>query len=378
MAIRSGCPRGCVKGRKLSRRQFLRDVGAVALGALVTHCGPNPTAPTQVSDTVSSIKPKLVALSRTVNYDRDLVRKHLETMLDDIGGIGDVIKPGARVAIKVNLTGGSYFKAPAGVTAIESYMTHPEVVRALCELLLDAGAGKISIVEALFDDTSYVNFGYKAIAGNLNAELIDLNHEAPYTGFTSMQVGADAMIYESFTGNPVLEEIDVFVSVSKMKCHYEAGVTHTMKNLVGMVPVYNYRLDENHWWRSGLHGPANEVKKRLPKVIVDLNRARPVHISVIDGIMAAEGGEVPRGTFNPVSPGVLLAGKNSVSVDAVATAVMGFDPQAEAPNPPFLRGDNHLNMAAVLGLGTNRLDEISVIGETVDDVRFQFQPSLAS
>jgi uncharacterized protein (DUF362 family) len=257
-------------------------------------------------------------------------------------------------------------------------MTHPEIIRALCELLLDAGAGKLYVVEAIFDEASYGTYGYEDITPEFSAELIDLNKYAPFKGFTSLSVGSGAFIYEDFTGNPVLEEIDAFVSVSKMKCHYEAGVTHTMKNLVGMVPAHAYRLEENHWWRSGLHGRGDEVKKRLPKVIVDLNRARPISLAVIDGIMTAEGGEVPRGSFNPVTPGVLLVGKNSVATDAVATAVMGFDPQSEAPNTPFLRGDNHLNIAKNMGLGSNNLDEIKVVGETVEAVKYQFKPSTAS
>ena len=168
-------------------------------------------------------------------------------MLDSLGGISDVIQPGARVAVKVNLTGGSFFDTPPGVTAVESYMTHPEVVRVLCELLLDAGAGKLFIVEAVFDDASYGAYGYEDIAQELNADLIDLNQFAPYSGFAKMPVGSRAFIYEEFTGNPILEEIDAFVSVSKMKCHYEAGVTHSMKNLVGMVPAHAYRLEESHW-----------------------------------------------------------------------------------------------------------------------------------
>jgi uncharacterized protein (DUF362 family) len=355
-------------GHPLSRRQFITGMGAVVLGALTSHCGlwPSPSA----SDMLPT-----VALSKAKDYSRDLVRQRLETMLDNIGGIADVVQSGARVAVKVNLTGGSYFPAPPGVTAIESYMTHPEVVRALCELLLDAGAGKLFIVEAIYDEASFGTFGYADIASAINAQLIDLNQNAPYAGFTPLPVDSDAFIYDSFTCNPILEEIDAFVSVSKMKCHYEAGVTHSMKNLVGIVPVSAYRLEESHWWRSGLHGSGDAVKKRIPKIIIDLNRARPIHLAVIDGIMAAEGGEVPRGTFHPVTPGVLLAGKNSVATDAVATAVMGFDPQAEAPTPPFLRGDNHLNLAASMRLGTNLLEEINVIGETVEAVRFPFKPS---
>jgi uncharacterized protein (DUF362 family) len=79
--------------------------------------------------------------------------------------------------------------------------------------------------------------------------------------------------------------------------------------------------------------------------------------------------------FIPVQPGVLIAGKNPVATDAVATTVMGFDPPAEPPIPPFLRSDNYLNLAYEARLGTNRLEEIEVLGAAIDDVRYQFEPS---
>jgi hypothetical protein len=58
----------------------------------------------------------------------------------------------------------------------------------------------------------------------------------------------------------------------------------------------------------------------------------------------------------------------------VATAAMGYDPTIEPPNPPFLRSDNHLNLAYELGLGTNRLDEIEVVGPSIDDIKTKFEP----
>jgi hypothetical protein len=54
---------------------------------------------------------------------------------------------------------------------------------------------------------------------------------------------------------------------------------------------------------------------------------------------------------------------------------MGFEPTAEPPTPPFLRGDNYLKLAHELGLGTNRLEEIDVVGASIDDVHCEFQPS---
>jgi len=350
----------------ISRRRFLQGMGAVAAGLLVAGCQPKNLSGTSRSR---------VAIARAVSYDRDIVRQQVETLLDGIGGLDDLIGSGDRVAIKVNLTGGTYFEPPAGLSATESYLTHPEVVRALCELLRDAGARDLFIVEAVYDEESYHLFGYEKTAGAVDATLIDLNTPHPYGDFSSVPVGEGWFIYEDFFLNHILEEVDAFVSVAKMKCHFNCGVTHSMKNMIGLSPVSRYRLSEEHWWRSALHGLGDETKARLPRVIVDLNRARPIHLALIDGIKTAEGGEVPRGTFAPVQPGVLFAGKDPVATDAVATAAMEFDPTIEPPSAPFLRGDNYLNLARELGLGTNRLEEIEVVGTSIDHVRYEFEPS---
>jgi uncharacterized protein (DUF362 family) len=71
---------------------------------------------------------------------------------------------------------------------------------------------------------------------------------------------------------------------------------------------------------------------------------------------------------------VVIAGKNAVATDAVAAAAMGFDPAADYPAAPFLRGESHLNLAHGLGLGTNRLGEIGVVGAAIDEVRYPFNP----
>ena len=159
-----------------------------------------------------------------------------------------------------------------------------------------------------------------------------------------------------------------------MKCHFSVGVTHSMKNLVGLTPVEHYRTSPDHFWRSDLHGD-DYGPKRLPRAIIDLNRARPIHFALVDGIKAAEGGEVPRGSFKPVEPGMLIAGRNPVATDAVATAVMGFDPRTEYPAAPFLHGENYLNLASDLGLGSNDLEKIEVAGVPIEQVRFEFSPS---
>jgi uncharacterized protein (DUF362 family) len=161
-----------------------------------------------------------------------------------------------------------------------------------------------------------------------------------------------------------------------MKCHFSCGVTHAMKNLVGLLPLDYYRLRPDNTYRSSLHGLGDEFKTRLPRIVVDLNRARTIHLALIDGIKTVEGGEGPWLNISPIEPGVLIAGKDALATDAIATTVMGFDPTVEAPSSPFLQADNYLNLAVQAGLGTNRPDEIEVVGVPVEEVVTQFAPSV--
>ena len=71
-----------------------------------------------------------------------------------------MVSPGDCVAIKVNLTGGTGSARNTHLNPIDAYLTHPEVVRALGELVLDAGAREILIVEAVYEWNSYVVWGY--------------------------------------------------------------------------------------------------------------------------------------------------------------------------------------------------------------------------
>ena len=64
----------------------------------------------------------------------------------------------------------------------ETFWTHPEVLRAVCELVIDAGAAKITVVESIYDQQSYADYGYKAIVESVDATFVDLNNPAPYSG----------------------------------------------------------------------------------------------------------------------------------------------------------------------------------------------------
>ena len=313
-----------------------------------------------------------MALGQASSYDPDVIRHEIERMLESLGGLGKLVKPGARVGVKVNLTGGTWWDGEGKPLATEFFVTHPAVVGAVCELLLEAGAGKLTVMDGLGDETSFEKWGYVEMAKPLGIELLDLCKPDPYPGFGRLPVGPDSYVYSQFYCHPILSECDVFVSIGKMKCHSVAGVTLSLKNMVGIVPISEYRSDEQQNNRSALHGNS-QFDTRLPRVILDLVRARPIHLAIIDGVITADRGAGPWDPeLTQIRPGVLVASFDPVAADAVSTALMGFIPTALSGTLPFVHCENYLSLAHELGMGTNLLEEIGVTGPQIEDIKYPF------
>ncbi len=372
--------------RRVTRRTLLRAAGAATGAALVRHLLPDDVAEAMLSPAgfqggsnarQAADKPQ-VAIAQAESYDRDLIREQVFAMIEQLGGLEDVVKPGDKVAIKPNLTGGTLWERGLDVHPTESFVTHPAVTRALAEAALDAGAGEVFIVEAVYDMGSWVRWGNSDLARDLGLTLVDLNYENPYDEFYEQAV-PNWLIYERFIMNQVLREADVFMSVAKLKCHATAGITLSMKNLVGLIPARFYQLDPGHSNRSELHGTGRQGTLRIPSVVMDLVRARPIDFALIDGVLTAEGSEGPwNEDFSPKAAHVLIAGKDMVATDTVGAAVMGFDPAAASfAEPPFRFCLNHLQLAASLGLGSNRLADVEIVGADLDDVIVPFRPYAA-
>ena len=99
----------------------------------------------------------------------------------------------------------------------------------------------------------------------------------------------------------------------------------------------------------------------LGQKCADLLRVRQADLTFIDGIIAMEGQGPHAGT--PLEMNLLMAGTQTVAVDAVAAYVMGF----ETVEIPAVR------IAATEGLGERDMDRIEVVGTPVADVRTFFK-----
>jgi hypothetical protein len=110
--------------------------------------------------------------------------------------------------------------------------------------------------------------------------------------------------------------------------------------------------------------------------VADLVAARPIDLAIIDGIESIAGGEGPWIRSKPlrlVQPGVVIAGTNPVTSDAVATAVMGYNPRAQRGTLPFQTCDNTLLLAEQHGVGTADLNRIEVRGVPVAEALYRYE-----
>jgi uncharacterized protein (DUF362 family) len=319
----------------------------------------------------------MVALGKVEDYEPVRLRAELERMLDSLGGLGDIVRPGATVGIKVNLTGAYFQDGFTTPHPTEWFATNPAVAGALCELLLDAGAGKIYVMDAIGTAKRSVFdlWGYTDMVKAVGAEMVDLTWPDPYPDFADVPVGPNWFNHEAYKLHPLLPSLDTFVSIGKMKPHSFAGMTLSMKNLMGLTPLHVYNNFDGQTWRASLHGD-RQMDTRLPRTLVDLNRARPIHLALGDGVMTMEGGaDAWEEGVAQVKPGILLAGKNALAMDATGARLMGFDPAAASGSMPFLHCDNYLALARDLGLGTLEAAEIGLTGYRIEDLAYPFKPA---
>jgi uncharacterized protein (DUF362 family) len=341
-----------------------------------------------------------VAITRARAYGAEAAAA-LRQALDLLGGVGGLVR-GRTVAVKVNLTGWP-FRALFGRPAGETYVTHGDTALALARLLSEAGARRIRFLESqgvalpLEDVAAAAGWDVPALLAVPGVELENTRNLGYGSSYARLPVPDGGRVYSYFEVNRSYADTDVLVSLCKMKEHATAaGITLSMKNLFGITPNALYGAgapgEANLGYRGPMHGKAEGwtaplpgekpgfedqvVGVRVPRTIVDECLARPVHLAIVDGITTIRGGE---GWWNPgiapVDPGVIVAGFAALPTDAVATAVMGFDPRAPHFTRPFETRENHFLIAEQAGLGTADVSRIDVRGLRIADVVTPFRPA---
>jgi len=364
--------------------------GAYFAGPKIGRAANTPTAP--------------VAVARCKTYDPGELLPTMQKMFDQLGGLERLVK-NKTVAIKINLTGAPTYRV--GYLPLEdTHYTHPHVIAAAAHLMGKAGARRIRVLESPWSTAMPVeeyilqaNWEPRDILNAAsNVEFENTNYLGRGKKYSRMVVPYGGYLFPAFDLNHSYEECDVFVSIAKMKEHATAGITLSMKNCFGLTPCTIYGtgagVDEPTLIPKGgrnlIHAGDRQPSKsappekdprtpredtwRVPRTVVDLVSARPIHLAIVEGIKTMTGGEGPwmRWEVKGVAPGVIVAGTNPVTTDAVSMAVMGFDPMADRGTPPFESCDSTLRLAEDVGLGTRDLKRIEVIGTPIAQAMFDF------
>jgi uncharacterized protein (DUF362 family) len=139
------------------------------------------------------------------------------------------------------------------------------------------------------------------------------------------------------------------VHLPTVKCHIYTTTTGAMKNAFG--GLLNTKRHYTHSWIHATLVDLLAIQKEIHSGL----------FAVMDGTTAGDG-PGPR-TMRPVIKNVMLASEDQVAIDAVAAAMMGFDPMSLE----FIR------LAHEQGLGKGKREEIEVVGDVeLADERWGF------
>ena len=264
--------------------------------------------------------------------------------VDLIGGMGRFVKKGDRVTLKPNL---AYPYAPPATT-------DPRVTKAVAQLALDAGASRVLIG----DSAAYSCKKILGVGRWTNQDVIDKTGHAKVAEETGAQIVdfdegefvmtdiPDGVILQEAPIAKAMLDTDVVINIPALKMHFETFVTLGLKNYHGILPDH-YKVQ----WH----------KDEIMQKIVDLHKVVKTHLTILDGLVGMEG-LGPR-CGSPVEMNLIAASADVVSLDAVATELMGVDAWKV----------DSTRIAHTQGIGNGKMENIEVVGEKIADVKKDFE-----
>lgn len=237
-----------------------------------------------------------------------------------LGGIERYVRPGALVAIKVNM----FTRA----VPESGKVTHPAVVLEVARLCHACGARVVVIEQSPHYDLIFK--GYEEIARY--AELVSLDTaEHRHISLSGARTLAHQVPWPT-----IVDACDVFINIPGLRTHALTKFSNGMKNLMGLMPDMATRYVHQY----GLDGS-----------ICDLNYRRPSDLVITDAVYTLEGNFPSEGT--PVRTDLITVADNVVAADLVGTRIVGQDP-AEV---------FHLQEAIARRMGPANLDAIELVGD---------------
>lgn len=149
--------------------------------------------------------------------------------------------------------------------------------------------------------------GYTTMAQALDIQLVDLNEEP----LIALRDERCERWPEMFLPEIALNSF--LLSVPVLKAHSLAGVTLTMKNMMGLAPPAHFQQGGG-WKKSAFH-------LKIQDAVADLNRYRTPDFTLLDATVGMAQAHLGGPTCDPPLQ-LLIAGQDPVAIDAYGTQLL--------------------------------------------------------
>jgi uncharacterized protein (DUF362 family) len=290
----------------MSRRGFLRFNTRLLLWTAAISAGlrlPRPAAAGEIPDIALAVGDRVPATRAAV---------------DLLGGMGRFVKPGQKVVIKPNM---SFAGGPEDATD-----TNPEVVRELVAMCREAGAERVRVLDHTLRREERCIEGVQKACEVHGDDIVQAVSRSRF--FKETPIPQGRQMTETEVMREVLEA-DVLIAAPVAKSHSGAGVSLSMKGMMGL--VYN---------RGVMHS-----RYDLHESIVDLASLLKPALVVVDGsrVLSTNG---PGGPGRVLKTDTIIASADMVAADAQAVAMFEWYGRKLQP-----RNVKHIRIAHERGLG---------------------------
>jgi uncharacterized protein (DUF362 family) len=308
---------------EMDRRDFLKRTAkagaaiAVAAGVgLSLHDRKGPAAGS-VSQTLSLPDFSLPALGRKLSIVTGTDRlKTVNRALQALGGIGQFIKPGDRVVLKVNAA----FASPPALSAT----TNPDLTAEIARLCFRAGATSIIVTDNPINDPNSC-FALSGIATAIEAAGAKLALPNPGSFHPTTLSGGRLirdwpLLFEPF------QRATKLIGIAPVKDHHRSGASLAMKN-----------------WYGLLGGRRNIFHQDIYTIILELARLVRPTLVVLDGTTSMMTNGPTGGSLDDLkATNTMIVSTDQVAADAFGATLLG----KTAADLPFI------GKAAAAGVGT--------------------------
>ncbi len=306
----------------MDRRGFIEQVAAWSAGTLLTT--PVFHVETILAADDNSDEKPLLAVAKGEKYD-DLVVRALKAL----GGIEKFVKKGDNVVVKPNI---GWDRTPE-----QAATTHPDVVKAVVQLCLDAGAKRVSIFDRTCNDARrcYARSGIQGAVesiGDPRVRCFFLEEK----NVVPVKIENSKSIREfGFYKEALPPECDCYINVPIAKNHILAKPTLGLKNVMGVIG-----------------GNRGEIHKDIHQRVADLNLVIRPKLTIIDATRILLRNGPTGGNLKDVKVlDTLIASADPVAADAYATTLFGMKPEDLASNVAGFK----------LGLGEMDLAKVKIV-----------------